>query len=46
MIAMALTGRLVTVMASGFDATMAPPMIAEALIVVLLGFGYRNLAQA
>lgn len=46
MIAMALTGRLVTVVASGFDTTMAPPMVAEAVIVALLALGFRSLARS
>lgn len=44
MIAMALAGRLITVAVSGFDQTMVPPMVAEAIIAVLLVLGYRNLA--
>ena len=46
MIAMALAGRLITVAASGFDAAMGPPMLAEALIVLLLVLGRRSLAKS
>ena len=45
MLAMTLAGRLVTVAASGFDAAMAPPMIVEAVIVLLLALGYRSFAR-
>jgi hypothetical protein len=46
MIAMTLAGRLVTVAVSGFDPPMGPPMLVEALIVVLLALGRRSLAPA
>jgi hypothetical protein len=46
MIALTLAGRLITVAVSGFDAAMAPPMVVEAVIVLLLALGYRNLARS
>jgi hypothetical protein len=45
MIALTLAGRLITVAVNGFDAAMAPPMVVEAVIVLLLALGYRNLAR-
>jgi hypothetical protein len=45
MIAMTLAGRLVTVATSGFDAAMGPPMLVEAVIVLLLILGNRDLAR-
>jgi len=45
MIAMALAGRLVSVAAGGFDAAMGPPMLAEALIILLLVLGRRGFAN-
>lgn len=45
MIALTLAGRLLTVAVSGFDAAMAPPMVIEAAIVLLLALGYRSLAR-
>jgi hypothetical protein len=46
MIAMALAGRLVTIVAAGFDAAMGPPMLVEALIILLLALGRRRLATS
>jgi hypothetical protein len=46
MIGLTLTGRLITVAVSGYDAAMAPPMVIEAVIVLLLALGCRNLARA
>jgi len=45
MIALTLTGRLITVVVSGFDAAMGPLMAVEAVIVLLLALGCRNLAR-
>jgi hypothetical protein len=45
MIALTLAGRLITIAVSGFDAAMAPPMVVEAVIVLLLALGSRNLAR-
>jgi hypothetical protein len=45
LIAMALAGRLITVVTSGYDAAIGPPMLAEAVIVLLLVFGRRHLAR-
>jgi hypothetical protein len=45
MIAMTLAGRLVTVVSTGFDAAMGPPMLVEALIVSLLFLGRRSFAR-
>jgi hypothetical protein len=46
MIGMTLAGRLVTVAVSGFDAAMGPPMLVEALGILLLALGRRSLAPA
>ena len=45
MIAMTLAGRLATMATSGFDVAMGPPMLVEALIVLALALGRRNLAR-
>jgi hypothetical protein len=45
MIAMTLAGRLITIATSGFDVAMGPPMLVEALIVLALALGRRNLAR-
>ena len=45
MIALTLAGRLITVAVGGFDPAMAPPMVVEAVIVLLLAFGRRHLAR-
>ena len=45
LIALTLAGRLVTVAVSGFDPAMAPPMMVEAVMVVLLWFGRRALGR-
>ena len=45
LVGMTLAGRLITIAASGFDATMGPPMLVEAVIVVLLVLGRRSLAK-
>ena len=46
MIAMTLAGRLITSAISGFDVAMGPPMLVEALIVLALALGRRNLARS
>ena len=43
LVGMTLAGRLITVAASGFDATMGPPMLVEAVTVSLLLLGSRSL---
>jgi hypothetical protein len=43
LVGMTLAGRLITVVASGFDATMGPPMLVEAVTVALLLLGRRSL---
>lgn len=43
LVGMTLAGRLITIATSGFDATMAPPMLVEAVTVVLLVLGRRSL---
>ena len=43
LVGMTLAGRLITVAASGFDATMGPPMLVEAVTVALLLLGSRSL---
>jgi len=45
-VALTLTGRLVTIVVSGFDPAMAVPMIVEALLVLALGLGWRSLARS
>ena len=41
LIALTLAGRLITVAVSGFDPAMGPPMMVEAVMIVLLWFGRR-----
>ena len=43
LVGMTLAGRLITVAASGFDATIGPPMLVEAVTVALLLLGSRSL---
>lgn len=45
MIAIALTGRTVSLFLDGAGPLSFPPMVAEAVMVVLLGFGYRSLGK-
>lgn len=43
MIALALGGRVVTVVASGLDAAQVRPMVVEAVLLALLALGRRTL---
>lgn len=45
LIALTLAGRLITVAASGFDPAMGPPMLVEAVTIVLLWLGRRALSR-
>lgn len=46
MIALALSGRLVTVVADGLDPAQIPSMVVEAVLLVLLALGRRTLGVA
>ena len=46
MIGVTLAGRFVTVAASRFDVAMGPPILAKAMIVLLLVLGRRSLAKS
>lgn len=45
LIALTLAGRVITVAASGFDPAMGPPMLVEAVTIVLLWLGRRVLSR-
>jgi hypothetical protein len=45
LIALTLAGRLITVAVSGFDPSMGPPMMVEAVMILLLWFGRRSLGR-
>ena len=45
LISLTLAGRLITVATNGFDPAMGPPMLVEAVIIVLLWFGRRALGR-
>lgn len=42
LLGIALAGRLVSLLLDGMVATTVPPMIAEAIMLALLGLGWRN----
>lgn len=46
MIALALSGRLATIVADGLDPLQVPPMVVEAVLLVLLALGRRTLGGA
>lgn len=45
MIAIALTGRIVSILLDGSTSASFPPLIVEAAMLVLLGVGYRRLGN-
>jgi len=46
LVAVALCGRALSAALSGFEASMAPPMIVEAVLLAILALGRRMLAPA
>jgi hypothetical protein len=46
LVAVALVGRLFDIASRGFDAQLVPPMVIEAVLVVLFASAYRQLNRA
>lgn len=45
LVSIALTGRVLTVALNGYNETMLPPMVIEAVLVTVLGVGIMKLAR-
>jgi hypothetical protein len=45
LLAIALTGRCVSLLADGAPPTAFPPMVAEAVMIIVLSLTYRNFGQ-
>jgi hypothetical protein len=45
LVALTLAGRLITIAITGFDAAMGPPMLVEAVTIVLLWLGRRSFGR-
>lgn len=45
LVSIALTGRVITVALNGYNETMLPPMMIEAVLVTVLGVGMMKLAR-
>ena len=43
LLGLALTGRVISLIASGSGVTQIPPMIVEALLIAILALGWRSL---
>jgi len=46
LMALALAGRLITIGLNGFDSSMVPPMVVEAIAIVLFALGSRSFGKA
>ncbi len=46
LLSLALAGRIVSLLAGGFDLMSLPPMVLEALLIVILALGWRRLRPA
>ena len=46
LLSLALAGRVVSLLAGGWDLMSLPPMVLEALLILILAFGWRGLRPA